>query len=164
MYQFAAPTSYNLKCFGHKHILNRFVQIGYQIAALELYFAAPIYIVSKLRFCCTASCYRYIDKHNHHHHHHHHTVQVAICTCIVYEPATCTGGFVNRSTDAYTACTVCNLHCVVVVEVVVVVVVYIQSQTVYLHSGGYPSRLHTVPGNECQREAYAATLSSCQRF
>ena len=69
---------------------------------------------------------------------------------IVYEPAT--GGLVHRSTGAYTACTVCNLHCVLLVEVVVVVVVavvYIQSQTVYLHSGGYPSCLHTVPGNEC---------------
>ena len=28
--------------------------------------------------------------------------------------ATCTGGLVHRSTGAYTACTDCNLHCVVV--------------------------------------------------
>ena len=37
--------------------------------------------------------------------------------------ATCTGGLVHRSTGAYTACTDCNLHCVVVV--VMVLVVYI---------------------------------------
>ena len=52
--------------------------------------------------------------------------------------ATCTGGLVHRSTGAYTACTACNLHCVVVV------VVYIQHKHSTCTQGCYPWQLALV--------------------
>ena len=53
--------------------------------------------------------------------------------------ATCIGGLVHRSTGAYTACTDCNLHCVVVV-----VVVYIQHNHSTCTQDGYPWQLALV--------------------